>query len=119
MRLALVAVAALCLAAVSVHAAQDGPDAIAEEFYGRYLTLGPGVPSPPDLSRIAPLLSPSLLDLLKGAQGAESAYAKANTKEAVPPLVEGDLFSSLFEAQTNTRSGFAMSAIRTCFARSC
>ncbi len=103
-RAALCGVAAFLVAA-SARAAQESPDTVAEEFYARYLTIGPGVPEPKELSRIAPILSPSLLDLMKGAEAAEAAYAKANAKEAVPPLVEGDLFSSLFEGADKYKVG--------------
>jgi hypothetical protein len=92
-------------AITDARAAQEGPDAIAEDFYAQYLTIGAGVPEPKELARISPLLSPSLLDLLKGAEAAEAAYAKANAKEAVPPLVEGDLFSSLFEGADKYKVG--------------
>ncbi len=69
----------------------------ATAFYRIYLEVRvSGVPSAKTLARFAPVVSPSLLQLLQKAEAAEKHYARL-TNHAVPPLVEGDLFTSLFE----------------------
>jgi len=69
----------------------------AAAFYRVYLEARvSGVPQAKTLARFAPVISPSLLQLLQKAEAAEKHYARV-TANAVPPLVEGDLFTSLFE----------------------
>src|SRR5262249_2140675 len=66
-------------------------------FYNVYLKLGAGgVPSRAQQARLAPLISPALASLLRDARRAEEAHLR-RTKNQEPPLVEGDLFTSLFE----------------------
>lgn len=73
---------------------------LASDFYQVYLTLPPGgVPDAPTRAKLAPLLSNELLQLLSDADAAEARYAASQT-EPQPPLVQGDLFSSLFEGAT-------------------
>ncbi len=72
----------------------------ANGFYGVYKALHVmGVPGDADRARFAPFLSPRLEALLERAAAAEASFYKAN-KDA-PPMVEGDLFSSLFEGATD------------------
>lgn len=73
---------------------------VASDFYQAYLSLPPGgVPDAPARAKLAPLISAGLLQLLAEADAAEARYAAAQT-EPQPPLVQGDLFSSLFEGAT-------------------
>jgi len=66
-------------------------------FYNVYLKLGAGgVPSRAQQARLAPLISPALASLLRDARHAEETHLR-RTKNQEPPLVEGDLFTSLFE----------------------
>ena len=66
-------------------------------FYNLYLKLHPfGVPNAQTQGKLAPYLSSSLRQELKNALAAEQRYAKQNRND-VPPLVESDLFTSLFE----------------------
>ena len=53
--------------------------------------------------RYAPLLSPRLTALIVAASAAETRFLKQN-KDA-PPLIEGDLFSSMFEGFTRYKLG--------------
>lgn len=70
-------------------------------FYQTYLGLRPsGVPSIEEQQKFQPYLSATLNRLLIQANQAEQVYYKA-TKGEVPPLVEGDLFTSLFEGASN------------------
>ncbi len=66
-------------------------------FYTLYLKIRPqGVPQEKQMVRLRPYLSKGLDQDLKRARRAEEQYQKAN-RGAVPPLIEGDLFTSLFE----------------------
>lgn len=67
-------------------------------FYDVYLQTkaSSGVPTGSRLARFRPVVSKELFSLLSKADNAEEYYAK-KTKGESPPLVEGDLFTSLFE----------------------
>ena len=97
MRIALL----VMLLATNALAGNDGGDLplAVQKFYQVYLELAvknSGVPSERERARLAPHLSAQLQELLRGAEEAERSYAKA-TRGQVPPLVEGDLFTSSFE----------------------
>jgi hypothetical protein len=62
-----------------------------------------GLPKPDQLERLTVHLSPGLLLRLQRAQVGQAAYAKRFPGDK-PPLVEGDLFSSLFEGPTTYRA---------------
>lgn len=92
----------LLLFATNAFAADSGPEMMkaVNAFYNTYLTVRPsGVPAEKELSKFKPYLSVSLAKLLHEAARAEEKYHRA-TKSEVPPLVEGDLFTSLFEGAT-------------------
>jgi hypothetical protein len=73
------------------------PTAAATSFYRAVLELHVlGVPDEANRRKLAPRLSPGLTDLFAKADAAEAAYREA-TRNEVPPIVQGDLFSSLFE----------------------
>jgi len=82
-----------------------GMAAAANGFYAVYATFHPsdGIPSPADRAKYHPFLSPALEALLTDAQVAEARFAKAN--KGAPPLVEGDLFTSLFEGASSIAVG--------------
>jgi hypothetical protein len=88
-------------------AADEGGDmrAAATGFYGVYSTFHPsdGIPGANDRAKYHPYLSPALETQLADADAAAQRYAKANKDS--PPLVEGDLFSSLFEGATSVSIG--------------
>jgi hypothetical protein len=70
-------------------------------FYHVYLTIRPsGVPSDQEQSKFNPYLSSSLRKLLKAAARAERRYSRSTGGE-VPPLAEGDIFTSLFEGASS------------------
>jgi hypothetical protein len=83
----------------------DDMSAAATAFYNIYLALprGGGLPDAAGRARYAPLLSPRLNGLIGDAAAAETRFHTRN-KDA-PPLIEGDLFSSLFEGATSLRLG--------------
>lgn len=95
----LLALAVLFLGSV-VFAADDVTDAgkAAEAFYNLYLNMkvSSGVPTRNQLEFLKPVVSKELFSLLESANKAERYYKKKN-RGKVPPLVEGDLFTSLFE----------------------
>lgn len=73
---------------------------VASDFYQAYLTLSPdGVPDAQERATLTPLISAELLHVLADIDAAEVRYAASHT-EPQPPLVQGDLFSSLFEGAT-------------------
>lgn len=95
--IAIVAGAAPCLAGGAT------PQAVTEGFYATYLSLKPsGIPDAKARARLQPFISPALDHLLIRSEAAEAQYRKA-TSEQAPPLVEGDIFSSLFEGATAFR----------------
>ena len=72
-------------------------------FYNVYLKVRPsGVPAKRDLKKFKPYLSSELTKLLEEAGKSEIKYKK-ETKGEVPPLVEGDIFTSLFEGANSFR----------------
>ncbi|HEY0105323.1 MAG TPA: hypothetical protein VGB91_04510 [Rhizomicrobium sp.] len=104
----IVAVCLAGLAAAGVPAwADDAADmrGAAQGFYGVYGTFHPsdGIPGDADRARYRPFLSPALESLLAQAAAAQARFAAAN--KGAPPLIEGDLFTSLFEGATATTVG--------------
>lgn len=74
-------------------------------FYGAYMTLQhDGIPNEAARAKLAGFVSPGLNKLLADGEAAEARYAK-ETKNQSPPIVEGDLFTSLFEGATAFRVG--------------
>jgi len=87
---------AALLAPVSV-AAQTAPDAAASGFLSAYGGFHPsdGIPDGAGRARLQPFLSPALNKLLADAAAAQARFS-AKIKNA-PPMLEGDLFTSMFE----------------------
>lgn len=66
-------------------------------FYQQHLkTHSPGIPSADELKQLQPFVSQALFKLLSQASETDIKYHAAAT-DPVPPLVDGDLFTSLFE----------------------
>jgi len=103
MRTLLAAMTGLALCA-SAQAAET-PLQAADAFYAVYATFQPsdGIPDRAGRAKYDAVVSPALAALLQRAGTAEEAFHKAN-KDA-PPLVEGDLFTSLFEGAGSYRVG--------------
>jgi len=84
-------------AAVATAGDTTGLRTASERFYQTYLkTKAAGVPVGDDLARYRAVVSSGLAALLERAGAAEAEYARRTRNES-PPLVEGDLFTSLFE----------------------
>lgn len=95
------ALGVVLLAGLLVFIAQaPAPQAAAGSFYAEYLKLRPsGIPGADGIARLEPFLSARLNALLRDGDRAELRYKEA-TKNEVPPLIEGDVFTSLFEGAT-------------------
>ena len=80
--------------------AQTGPASVANGFLAAYGTFHPsnGIPDAGGQARLAPYLSSRLNKMLADGAAAELRFA-AKVKDA-PPLIEGDLFTSMFEGAT-------------------
>ena len=106
MRVVLVAVVVASLA-TSARAGSDeaAMAAAANGFYAVYQTFHPsdGVPSASGRAKYAPYILPELERLLDDAAAAETRFTRAN--KGSPPLIEGDLFTSLFEGATSVAVG--------------
>ncbi len=101
--------AALLLGAVMLAPAFAGeptPEAAARAFYGVYIASprAGGVPDAAGIAKLQPHLSARLAGLLADAARAEEDFAQA-TKGQVPPLLEGDIFTSMFEGATKFEIG--------------
>jgi hypothetical protein len=96
---------ALLIAGIAPAMADDAAMHAAEGFYGVYRTFHPsdGIPNDGDRAKYHPFLSPRLETLLKQAADADARFTKANKDS--PPLIEGDLFSSMFEGATAVSIG--------------
>ncbi len=94
--------AALAAAAGS---AADSPAQAAEGFYAAYSTFHPsgGIPDASGRAKYAPFISPALDKLLAEGNAAEIKFSKAH--KASPPLIGGDLFTSMFEGATSYKVG--------------
>ena len=114
MRLA--AFLALCACLVSAPACADAAADMAAAvngFYGAYAKqkrIG-GIPGAGARAAYAPYISARLAGQLNAAAAAEAAYTKKF--KAVPPLFEGDLFTSLFEGATGWMVGPCSGDART------
>lgn len=77
----------------------------AADFYRAYLRSHPlGVPNARVRQQLTPFLSTGLLGLIQEADRAETRYAEATRREN-PPLIEGNIFTSLFEGATQYKVG--------------
>lgn len=103
----------MTLLVLAVPAAADDAAmlAAAKAFYAVYAGFHPsdGIPDDKARAKYAPVVSPALERLLARADAAERRFAKENKDS--PPLIEGDLFSSLFEGATSV-------TVRSCDAKS-
>lgn len=89
----------------TLFAAEADMAAAANGFLAVYGSFHPsdGIPDNAGRSRLAPYLSPGLSKLLADGAAAEARFA-AKVKGS-PPLIEGDLFTSMFEGATSWKLG--------------
>lgn len=99
--------AVMLAASATVAAANEtaGMAAATSGFYAVYATFHPsdGIPSEADGAKYYPFLSPTLEKLLRDAQAAEARFAKTN--KGAPLVIEGDIFTSLFEGASSVELG--------------
>ncbi|HKX64781.1 MAG TPA: hypothetical protein VJM78_05685 [Rhizomicrobium sp.] len=91
------------------------PAAAVHAFYAVYASQqaqGGGIPDATGRVRYAPVLSPRLNKQLAAAAGAQ-ARLTAKVRNAVPPMLEGDIFSSLFEGATAWKVGACLGNAKT------
>ena len=70
-------------------------------FYKLHIkTNAPGLPPADELKQYQPLVSQALYALLVQAEAADARYHTMVDKQA-PPIIEGDLFTSLYEGATS------------------
>lgn len=94
------------LVATPAWSAANTPDAAVAAFYA--WTLGhPSAALPPrrDDARLAGLLTPDLLDLLRRARATEERCARTAAKGDKPLLLEGDLFAGNHEGASEVAYG--------------
>jgi hypothetical protein len=106
MKLILAAILLLVPAGLKAQPAGD-PAAAVNAFYAVYASQqaqGGGIPDATGRVRYAPVLSPRLNKQMTAAAGAQ-ARLNAKVRNAVPPMLEGDIFSSLFEGATAWKVG--------------
>lgn len=88
----------------------QGPGAVAMDFLAMHQRFGnSGLPAPESMNAYSAFLCPAISQSLRDAQVRQEQF-KASHPDEKPPLVEGDLFSSLFEGPesftvTDTRIG--------------
>jgi len=95
--------------------AAGDPVAALNEFYDVYTrqhAQGIGIPDATVRLRFQPVLSPRLNKQLAEAASAQ-ARLTAKVKNAVPPVLEGDIFSSLFEGASAWKVGACQANAKT------
>ena len=98
---------ALLLVAAPARAQAPDPAAAVNAFYSVYNSQhirGIGIPDATGRLRLQSVLSPRLNKQLTTAAAAQ-ARLTAKVKNAVPPVLEGDIFSSLFEGASTWKVG--------------
>jgi hypothetical protein len=107
MKRLLLALSFLAGPAVAQTAPAGDPAAAVNAFYAVYApqrAQGGGIPDATERLRFQPVLSPRLNKQLADAARAQTRLT-AKVKNAVPPMLEGDIFSSLFEGATAWKVG--------------
>ncbi len=78
--------------------------AVASSLYAIATTSPAGIPDAGTMTRLRPLISPALTQVLQAAMAAQARWSAQN--KTAPPLLEGNIFTSLFEGAT----GFSIGA---------
>jgi uncharacterized protein DUF3828 len=91
-----------------IAAAATSPQSLVDEFYRTYIPHKPlGLASGKQLARLKPFLSTKLIASINDALAYQKDYEKKNPGD-MPPFIEGDFFSSLFEGPSSFKSGAAV-----------
>jgi hypothetical protein len=106
--LAMIFAAAPALAQAPVSSPAADPAAAVNAFYAVYAPWRPqgggGIPDATARLRFQPVLSPRLNKQIADAARAQDRLT-AKVKNAVPPMLEGDIFSSLYEGANAWKVG--------------
>jgi hypothetical protein len=95
----------LALLAVTPAGAMEDPASAVSAFYDVYHAQhSGGIPDATGRLRYQPVLTPRLNQQLADAAQAQ-ARLSARVKNAVPPMLEGDIFTSLFEGASDWKIG--------------
>lgn len=95
-----IAVLISCFMMVVTCLADVAPESVVQNFYSLLLKLKvSGLPNEDQLKELSPYLSTGLLRQMGHAQKYQEKFMKAHPHDK-SPLIEGDLFSSLFEGIT-------------------
>ena len=96
----------ISLALPALAAGADDPAVAVNAFYAVYKDQHAqgGIPDATGRLRYTPVLSPRLNKQLADASAAQGRLT-AKVKNAVPPMLEGDIFSSLFEGASSWKVG--------------
>ncbi len=95
--------------------AAGDPAPAVDAFYGVYTgqhAQSAGIPDVTVRLRFQPVLTPRLNKQLADAASAQ-ARLTAKVKNAVPPVLEGDIFSSLFEGASTWKTGACQTSTQT------
>jgi len=94
------------LLASPVWAADDSAMKVAAEgFYATYAAIPhDGVPDDAAVAKLRPHLAPGLVLLIEQASAAQDRFEQM-TKNREPPLIEGDIYTSLFEGASSYSIG--------------
>ena len=85
--------------------APPSPELVVKEFYAACFEARPsGLPTEAELKILSPFFSPELAALFVKARKYQAGHIRAYPDDK-PPLMEGDLFSSLFEGPTGFEVG--------------
>ena len=85
--------------------APESPELLVKRFYATYFETRPsGLPTEAQLKILSPYFGPELAALFVKARKYQADYIKRYPDDK-PPLIEGDLFSSLFEGPTGFEVG--------------
>lgn len=83
----------------------QGPGALVEDFYAMHKRLGnSGLPNAGSANAYNAFLCPGLSDLILDARKRQQQFIASHPDDK-PPLIEGDLFSSLFEGPESAKAG--------------
>jgi hypothetical protein len=95
----------LPLAASACAADETDMAQVTTGFYTAYMTAPhDGIPDESGRAKLAPYITAALNQLLTAGDAAEARYAKETNNQS-PPIIEGDLFTSLFEGATAFKIG--------------
>jgi hypothetical protein len=103
------------VSAIADAPAAGDPASAVSAFYAVYNgqhAQGGGIPDATGRLRYAPVLSPRLNKQLADAAAAQVRLT-SKVKNAVPPILEGDIFSSLFEGATEWKAGACQGDAKT------